>query len=55
MNIDWTLLKQQKQTLLELLDTQKQRQPIILTPQDAEHLTGLLHLCDSLEDDFKPR
>jgi len=43
INIDWALLRQQKKVLLEVIN--------IVTPNQAEALTGILHLIDHLQDE----
>ena len=57
MIIDWTLLREQKHTLNQILhDAQGEQKDTLVTitlPQRA-HLRGLLHLCDGLEDELKP-
>ena len=43
MNVDWTLLRSQKLTLMQVIATSP--------PTVAEDLTGILHLIDSLQDE----
>lgn len=43
LNIDWALLRDQKQALLQAID--------ISPPAMAEALTGLLHLIDHVQDE----
>ncbi len=41
--IDWALLRQQKQSLLEAMES--------VHPSIAEDLDGILHLLDALQDE----
>jgi hypothetical protein len=43
MNIDWTLLRSQKLTLMQVIATSP--------PTVAEDLTGILHTIDALQDE----
>ena len=45
MNIDYHLLRKQKQTLNELIAEQS------LTPEHQEDLTGLVNFIDDLQDE----
>lgn len=55
-NVDWTLLREQKQSLLRVLETITKT----VTPEEAraktgatettDHLRGLVHLLDHIQD-----
>lgn len=53
-NIDWKLLREQKLTVGKILK-ESEGKPILLTEPQREHLSGLLHVCDWLEDEVKPK
>lgn len=46
-NMDWELLRQQKMTLLHMLEPY---QNILLTDEEFEDLQGILHLIDAVQD-----
>ena len=46
-NIDYPLLRQQKLTLLKVID----RSSAFRYKQEEEDLTGILHLIDSIQED----
>ena len=50
MNIDWTLLRQQKLDLLAVIGLAESGWDII-TPSQTSSLTGILHLIDGIQDE----
>lgn len=50
MNIDLKLLKQQKHTLVKILSDKKHS----FTKKEKEHLDGILHLLDAIQDANEP-
>jgi len=49
-DIDWALLRQQKAHLLEVIALGGQRYKMV-TEEQAESLTGILHLIDDIQDE----
>jgi hypothetical protein len=55
MKLDWTLLREQKMTLLTLLDTP----PVSVEDEDyplevgqmCDHLSGIINMIDSIQDE----
>ena len=54
MEIDWKLLREQKESLVGLISRMAGTIPegdIMITQQDFDHMMGILHLIDSIQDD----
>lgn len=50
--LDLPLLLTQKATLFRIIMTGQHGQPVTLTPAEIEHLDGLLHFVDAVQDEL---